>query len=201
MSYVPLVMFGATATTNLPVYNNDPLTYCVNGQAFNHPFGQLALGQSSTPCQVYMATRCAQKWDGVCEYLSSGGANNDSYRTASLVTTQASTAGLSPGDILLVNTAQKKFLAAMLGPNCSLRTEQFDPINPSSPFISRYVGDCFPVYAVDAQTIDHDPVMNRILDRPWIATPFLTKLRASMERAGSLGSLKGTRLGRFYRVS
>lgn len=190
-------MFGATTTTNLPVYNNDPLTYCVDGQSFNHPFGQLALGQNSTPCQIYMATRCAQKWDGVCEYLASGEANNVS-RNASIVTTQTNASGLTPGDILLVNTAQKKYLAAMLGPNCSLRTEQFDPINPSSPFISRYVGECYPIYAVDSQTIDQDPVMNRILDKPWVAKPFLTKLRNNMMRIGALGSLKGTRLGRFY---
>jgi acetylornithine/succinyldiaminopimelate/putrescine aminotransferase len=64
----------------LPVYNNDPLTYCIGdnaSQRFNHGSHAATYGQNSKACQVYMANRCAQNWDGVCEYAASKPANEE----------------------------------------------------------------------------------------------------------------------------
>ena len=76
--YAQLSHFGASPVNALPVYNNDPLTYCIGdnaSQRFNHGSHAVTYGQNSKACQVYMANRCAQNWDGVCEYAASKPAN------------------------------------------------------------------------------------------------------------------------------
>jgi hypothetical protein len=199
MSYAKAHEFGFTS--NLPIYNNDPLTYCVGttlSQAFNHPASWLSIGQNSSPCQIYMASRCAQNWDNICEYVS----NQSHYEDVAVqISSQSHGMYLNPGEILIVNTAQKKYLVKMLGNNCELKTEQFDPVSiGGSPFISSYIGNCYPIYFVDAKIIDYDPVMNKILDKPWIAKDFLSKLRMNMIQFGKFETLKGTRLGLFYGI-
>jgi len=199
MSYAKAHTFSSVS--NLPIYNNDPLTYCIGNstsQAFNHPSSWMSIGQNSTPCQIYMASRCAQKWDGVCEYITK---SPYVYDTAPQITSQSKSLYLNPGDILLVNTAEKKYLANMLGTNCELKTEPFDPVLlGGSPYISKYVGNCYPIYMIDPKTIDYDPVMNKILERPWIAKDFLTKLRTNLIQYGMFEQLKGTKLGVFYGI-
>jgi hypothetical protein len=107
--------------------------------------------------------------------------------------------GLTPGEVLLKNTAESRFRIGML--NCELKTEPFDPVNPSSPYISYYVGqNCIPLYAVDPKTIDRDVVMNKILDNPKIARQLLLNIKNTMMRQGTFHNLKGTRLGNFYRL-
>lgn len=201
MSYQKIITFGSTAANSLPVYNNDPLTYCIGSNAsqrFNHGSNADIYGQNSNACQVLLAQRCANMWDDVCEYASSSAANNE-------YATRASTMGagsypvidLTPGELLLRNTAQEKYRCAMN--YCDLKTEQFNPIDPTSPYISYYVGqNCSPEYEVDPKTIDSDIVMNKILDRPQIAVQMLTNIKNTMRRKGTLGSLAGTRLGKFY---
>lgn len=204
MSYQKLVTFGSSLTNALPVYANDPVTYCVGSnisQGFNHGGNAAIYGQNSPECQTYMAQRCAANWDGVCEYAASHVANEEYATRADTANlgTMKQVIDLTPGEILLRNTAMEKYLVGMSGGNCELRTEQFDPINPSSPFISKYVGTgCVPQYAVDPTTIDNDPVMNKILDNPKIAMQLLINIKNTMRRNGTLGNLNGTRLGSFY---
>ena len=198
MSYIKAHNFGNVS--NLPVYNNDPLTYCMGSspaQYFNHGTSLMSVGQNSPPCQAYLATRCAQKWDNNCEYLSNvQSAGSD---VAPQISSSSNTMYLTPGDILLVNTAEKKYLMQMLGTNCQKRTEQFDPVAiGGSPFITTYVGECFPVYFVDYKTIDSDHVMNKLLSKPWIATKFFGQLKSSMMQMGLFHTLRNTRLGKFY---
>jgi hypothetical protein len=199
--YAQLSHFGASPVNALPVYNNDPLTYCIGNNAsqrFNHGSHAATYGQNSKACQVYMSNRCAQNWDGVCEYAASNQANEEYGQVAdTMFAGNHQTIGLSPGEVLLKNTAEDRFRAGML--NCELRTEPFDPVNPSSPYISYYVGqNCIPQYAVDPSTIDQDVIMNKILDRPHIAKQLLVNLKNTMIRQGTFPLLKGTRLGDFY---
>ena len=201
--YAQLFYFGASPTNTLPVYNNDPLTYCIGdnaSQRFNHGSHAVTYGQNSKACQVYMANRCAKKWDGICEYAASHPANEEYNQVAdTMFAGNRQTIGLSPGDVLLKNTAEDRFRVNML--NCELKTEQFDPVNPSSPNISYYIGqECVPEYAVDPSTIDQDIVMNKILDKPHIAKQLLINIKNNMKRQGTLNLLKGTRLGNFYRL-
>lgn len=199
--YSQLSTFGASPANALPVYNNDPLTYCIGtnmSQSFNHGSNASIYGQNSSPCQVYMAQRCAKNWDGVCEYSSSHAANNEyATRADTMYAGNYEVIDLTPGEVLLRNTALEKYRIAMH--HCSLKTEAFDPINPSSPYQSHWVGrDCVPEYVVNPATIDNDIVMNKILNKPRIAVQLLKNIRNTMNRRGTLQQLRGTRLGYFY---
>jgi hypothetical protein len=201
--YKQLARFGSSEVNVLPVFNNDPLTYCIGNNAsqrFNHGSHAVTYGQNSNACQVYLANRCAQNWDGVCEYAASKPANEERSQVAdTMFAGNDQTVGLTPGEVLLKNTAESKFRIGML--NCELKTEPFDPVNPSSPYISYYVGqNCIPLYAVDPKTIDRDVVMNKILDNPKIAKQLLLNIKNTMVRQGTFHNLKGTRLGNFYRL-
>lgn len=202
--YVTLANFGGSVVNTLPVYNNDPVTYCVGdnaSQRFNHGSNASIYGQNSRPCQIYMAQRCADKWDGICEYASGPHANNEyAIRADALGAGNSQVSGLTPGEILIRNTALAKYRTKMH--NCTLRAEPFDPINPTSPWIKSWVGRyCVPEFEVDPSTIDSDPVMHKILDKPQIAMQMLLNIRNTMKRKNTLGLLKGTRLGNFYGIA
>lgn len=201
MSYCKLIKFGSTAVTDLPVYDNDPLTYCIGtnaSQRFNHGSNAAIYGQNSNACQVLLAQKCADKWDDVCEYASSFPANSEyATRADTMGAGSWDVVGLTPGEILVRNTAQEKYRCAMH--YCEKKTEAFAPTNPSSPLISYYVGNnCVPEYEVDAKLIDGDCVMNKILDNPKIAIQLLKNIKNTMIRKGTFKTLTGTRLGRFY---
>lgn len=203
MSYQKLITFGNTLTNALPVYNNDPATLCLGtdiNQPFNHGSNSAIYGQNSPECQIYMAQRCANNWDGLCEYAIRPDANYEyATRADTLGQGMKGILDLSPADILVRNTAMEKYRIAMHGGDCKLKTEQFNPINPSSPYMSYYVGEgCVPEFAVDPTTIDDDPVMNRLLDNPRIGMQILINIFNTMLRKGTLNSLKGTRLGNFF---
>jgi hypothetical protein len=201
-SYAKLVDFGRSAANDLPVYDADPLTYCIGNNAsqrFNHGSNADTYGQNSNACQVFMSQRCAGKWDDVCEYAASPAANNEyATRADTLGAGNNQVIGLTPGDILLRNTALEKYRTNMHG--CQLKVEPFNAINAHSPLISYYVGqNCVGEYEVlDPSAIDDDPVMNKLLDNPRIAVQLLTNIKNTMTRRGTLASLAGTRLGAFY---
>jgi hypothetical protein len=201
--YTRISQFGNSEVNSLPVFNNDPLTYCIGNNAsqrFNHGSTAATFGQNSRPCQVYLSQRCAQNWDGVCEYAASPAANNEFTQVAgTMFAGNNQILGLSPGEVLLRNTAQERFRINML--NCDLRVEKFDANNPGSPYIAYYVGqNCIPQYGVNPSTIDNDIVMNKILDNPRIAMQLLTNIKNTMTQMGTFHQLKGTRLGDFYRL-
>jgi hypothetical protein len=199
--YKKLANFGSTAVNTLPIYNNDPLTLCIGNNAsqrFNHGGNADIYGQNSNPCQVYLSQRCAKNWDGICEYATSKSANEEYSQVAdTMFAGNNQVMGLTPGEVLLRNTANEKYRVNML--NCELKTEQFNPINPTSPYISYWIGqNCIPQYAVDPRSIDKDAVMNKILDNPIIAKQLLVNIKNTMIAMGTLHLLKGTRLGNFY---
>ena len=196
--YKTIISFGQSPHQSLPVYNNDPLTYCLGenpSQLFNHGSTGVLYGQHSRPCQVYLAQRCAQNWDAVCEYAYNQQAAGQ--RANTMFAGNNPMIGLTPSEILLKNTAEERFRVDML--NCQQRHEQFDPMNPNSPYISYYIGQhCIPIYAVNPATIDSDVVMNKCLDNPSIVHQMLINIYHTMNRQGTLPLLKGTRLGQFY---
>ena len=54
---------------------------------------------------------------------------------------------------------------------------------------------------VNPETIDIDPVMDKILMKPQIAALILVNIYNTMKRKGTLGDLTKTKLGRFYSVN
>ena len=88
---------------------------------------------------------------------------------------------------------------------CVQKSEAFDPLVASSPMLNYWVGDnttyankCQPTYAVDPKNIDDDVVMNKLLSKPVIALDLLTNIYHTMLNQGTIGDLKGTKLGKYF---
>lgn len=180
---------------------NDPLSYCLN-QSVNSGFMHGAISEticsaSGKNCQAFLSQRCADNWDGVCEKLSNnreglypnnlqpcGSAGDVAYK------------GLTAGEVLIQNTATRKYLVKMLGSGCNVTYQPFDPLVASSPLVAIWDNDggCVPVYAVNREEIDNDPVMNKILNKPIIAWSLLINIYNTAKRNGELDGLKGTRI-------
>lgn len=197
---------------------NNPLSYCLsNGMDNSFMHGGYAgkiLGRQSEPCQNYISEYCSKNWDEYCELES-----QNKLKMPNAVNTQQnslnnSIVGLTAGEVLIYNTAMKKYVVRREG-NCQLVQKQFDPTVASSPMYSQWlsgegycssgncdqqqaVGDCVPVYGVDPATINSDPLMNKILDKPVIALDVLRKIYIGMKKEGTLSQLAGTRLGDFF---
>lgn len=215
MSYAPLATFGSCASTSP---SNNPLTYCMTSELdnnFNHTIGQRA-GPYSGKCQQFMSDYCAQKWDGICE-VASRNTNTQLPNTvkSSLCNVSGQGACLGPGfgnqftmgDILIRNTAAKKYLMAMSA-QCGIKKEPFDPLVPNSPMITYWDptncdgcysrGTCIQLYEVNPATIDNDVVMNKILSKPLIAMDILINIYNTAKAFGKFDKLKGTKLYAFF---
>lgn len=171
------------------------LDFCFGPAGFDGS-NPLVYGQNNIPCQVYLAQRCAQNWDAICE---------NAYKDQSYITQTAQAmssgnnpmVGLTPGDVFLRNTAQEKYRVSMR--NCELKIQPFNYFDPSSPQIAYYVGpNCIAQYAVDPSTVDSDIVMHKVLDNPGPFVVMLRNIKNTMLANGSFMNLRGTRLGRFY---
>jgi hypothetical protein len=186
----------------------DPLNICMATDlqaGFQNQLGNGILNPQSEQCQRYMAQYCAKKWDGYCEYLSNStertvpnallmnGTNPQSIHGAGSL--------LSRGQILLRNTAMEKYRIAM-SENSRLVYEPFDPTTSSSPLMAKWIPTngrpCIPVYGVNPDEIDSDPVMDRILIQPYIAIDILINIYVNMKKYDTLDQLQNTKLGRFF---
>jgi len=208
MSYKRILGFGNSPNNSLPVFANDPITVCVGSepmQRFNRGGDTSAYGQNSPECQILLAQRCSKMWDGACETASRQ--NGTLYSKNVPIYNDGSFAvGMDSGDLMIRNTAMEKYRVDMRtnpygSHDCKLITQQFSSLNPASPFITRYVGDCIGSYAVNPDTIDYDPVMNKILDNPYMYMPLLKNIESTMTRNGTIHSLYGTKLGNFFAFS
>ena len=206
MNYKRISDFGSSITTK----GNNPLTYCVldtMNSGFNHGgIAETVSGKYGKNCQAFMASYCANNWDDVCEFASQNRQisypnNQQRCGTSSGVACQ----GLTAGEVLVANTAARKYLSEM-GGLCSLKYEPFDPTVASSPLISYWEGGCntqgnngcVPVYEVDPDKINDDPVMERILAKPKIALPILVNIYNTALRKNTLSKLEGTKLHGFF---
>lgn len=183
---------------------DNPISYCLNwtiDQQFNHGGNSYIYGQYSKPCQSYLSDYCAEKWDGFCEVASKN--TNISFPN-NIEDNCHQLSRMTAGDLLIRNTAAKKYLIEMSG-DCVQRFEAFDPTVANSPMISYWGpsycgGVCIPTYAVNPETIDDDVVMNKILDNPIIAIDILLNIYETMKKNGTLEKLIGTKLGKFYQA-
>ena len=195
------------------VDSDHPLTYCLTNavdQKFIHgSSANIVSGPSARNCQLYLAEYCANGWDKFCEFASQN--NNTSFpNTFDGIDTGLTNrdVNLTQGEILIYNTAKRKYLVS--NGNCFLKHEPFDPTVANSPMISYWskknsscVGatcgnGCFPEFAVDPKTINDDPVMNKILQKPSIALDILVNIFNTSLRKKNLDSLKNTKLWNFY---
>ena len=205
MNYSSISNFGSNAHSEV----NNPLTYCLNNnmdQRFLHGSNADTYGQHSKGCQLFMSEYCANGWDNFCEAASQ---NTNSWvpnnMQCCLLGGDVACRGLNAGEILIHNTAARKYLVKMLGAKKTY--EPFDPNVPTSPLISYWVPDngcalnnscSVPVYSVDPNKIDNDKVMDKLLAKPGIAPVILINIYNTMKRQGHLKKLIGTKLGHFY---
>ena len=204
-AYSKIINFGPNVTD----YASNPLSYCMNStldNEYTHGSTGDLYGQHSAKCQMFMSDYCAKKWDANCEVASMNISKKYPNNIGSCGS--AGSAELTAGDILIQNTASKKYLVENY--NCYWEYEPFDPTVANSPLVRKSMsgvcsgqgnGQCVPVYEVDPQTIDSDPVMDKILMKPQIAIFILVNIYNTMKRKGTLGNLAKTKLGRFYSVN
>jgi len=212
-AYATIGSFGSS-----PYTQTNPLTYCftsgLDSGTYHNLGGNNLAGPGSRQCQLFSASYCAKNWNGICEFAS-----RDEEKGPPIVNQVRSCNGLlnesTKGEILIRNTAAEKYLRAM-SPNCKRDYEPFDPTTAGSPLISSWypAGNgcgsgancngsnvCIPVYGVDPSTIDADPVMNKILNKPAIAMDILVNIYNSSTRNGELEGLKGTKLYNYFMSS
>ena len=210
--YANIKNFGSTPNDEaVSLEIESPLSYCLNwtlDQQLLHGGNSYTYGQYSRPCQAYLSDYCAEGWDGFCELASKN--VNTSYPNQ-LDSSKNVTYGMTAGDILIKNTAVKKYTKKMPD-GCIQKFEPFDPTVANSPMISYWESkndcdsstcdknSCVPVCEVDPATIDDDPVMNKILMKPHIAIDLLKNIYSNMKKDGTLDSLKNTKLGKFFDI-
>jgi len=207
MNYSSISDFGANVVSEI----DNPLTYCLSTElnnGFLHGSSSDTLGPNSQKCQMFLSEYCAQKWDGFCEAASHNTATsypNMGYISGCTVPQEINGRRITQGEILIHNTAARKYLQRMHGGHEVY--EPFDPNVASSPVISYYIpGRCtltgrhVATYAVDPSTIDGDVVMDKLLMTPAIAPMILVNIYNTMKNSGELVKLRGTKLGHFYTV-
>lgn len=210
MSYSCISNFGTNDTGM-----SNPLSVCAVSDldaGFNNKLGGGILRPENQQCQAFMGMYCANKWDGICEYMSHDGSRAlpNSQQSCSAPSgafySSGTNSGITRGQILIRNAAAEKYLHSMSS-NCVQQFEPFDPTTAGSPLISKWVsqgscgsgncngqGACIPVYKVDPATIDSDPIMNKILLQPWIAPDILVNIYNNAVKSGEIAALKGTKL-------
>lgn len=209
-NYKSIINFGSNYnnvnTSNVNSVEN-PLTYSIPtvDSYFTHGPQSWKRDFRSKESQAYMSDYCATQWDGFCELASA-------YPQTNIVNNidinkSINNNDLTAGDILIRNTAAKKYLVDMAF--CEMKIQQFDATVASSPNIyywqknygidNPYQSECRPTYAVLAAGIDNDPVMNKVLAKPLVAVDILANIYDTMKKNGTLVQLKGTKLGAYYR--
>lgn len=198
-SYKSISKFGSNEYSDV----NNPLTYCVGNnmdQRFIHGSMAPVNGNNTSQCQLFMSDYCAEGWDAFCELESKN--TSTSYPVQSPVdVTDSSLCMGKAGDLLIANTAARKYLLKMH--NATEKYEAFDPNVANSPMIRYWVsnscsGSGVPEYAVDPKKIDDDVLMDKILENPNIALNILINIYNTMKRHDTLFELKRTKLGKFY---
>jgi len=209
----PMIKDFGCSSTNL----SNPLSYCLTStldSGFNHGLGGNNISGPDNPqCVRAMAAYGAMQWDGACEYL----ANDSSRAYPNIMQSCNGPSGscngsglgndLTKGENFIRNVASEKYLRYMSA-NCERVYEPFDPTVADSPLISYWqpkqgscgtsaspaIGACVPIYGVDPDTIDADPVMNKILAKPWIAMDILVNIYKNMDRFGGAKKHAKTKL-------
>lgn len=165
--------------------------------------------------------------DGICEYMSKDPTYGAMVNAVAPCNNPLGDFGngmgsaLTKGQMLIRNAAAERFLMFMSN-NCSKYYEPFDPTVADSPLISKWKPNgnasgmgingagcnssqgclgsnvCVPIYGVDEKTIDNDPIMNKILQQPWIAMDVLVNMYNNALNMNTLSKLKGTKLYSFF---
>jgi hypothetical protein len=162
------------------------------------------VGPTSKQCQIGASQVCADNFNGVCQVMA---ADEETGIPNTINNTNLKYyPNPTKGETFLRNVAAEKYLKKMSS-NCNRVYQPLDPTVAGSPLISTWIPSgkgcqsgnwnkptCIPEYGVDAKKIDQDPVMNQILQKPWIALDLLINIYNHSKNNNSLQSLSGTKL-------
>lgn len=203
-------------------HSRDPLLYCaldtMDAQFLHGATGRI-YGRYSQHCAEFLSTRCAAEWDHVCEAISKD--KEGRYPNESSSTLSGGTPPCLPyGEQLIRDAAFKRFKTEVQ--DCNVQCEPFDPTIANSPLVcyetrrrcsagttqpwemcmgTAEYGQCQPIFVItpeQAQQLDDDPLMNKLISNPQIAMDLLEEIYFNMKRANTLSLLRNTRLARFY---
>jgi hypothetical protein len=194
--------FGSNAYTKV----DNPWTSCLGStmdQRFTHGGSATQIGQGCKNCQLYTAQYCSEGWDKYCEIASTNCDVMQPNMQAKCIGSSCSAYAQTSGDILIRNTAERKYLVETSG--CVMKYQPFDPNVATSPNVfwwdNACNSRCIMSFAVDPATIDKDIVMNKILAKPSIAPDILRNIYRTMKKKGTLASLAGTRIGHYFMMT
>ena len=199
MAYRQISDFGKIRNSSA-----NPWSYCaINGpdSQFAHPPLGDTIGPNSVNCQAWMAEECAKEWSDMCEYVyqsqNTRSFPNTLNRTAGANRDNANTAGQN----LVANAVERAFCSYA---NCVPIKQQFDPTVVGSPEYTTYVGHdgnpdtCIPVCGVDPNTVDNDPLVDKMLQHPELCSATLTNIFNTAARTGV--SYAGTKLHPYQQI-
>ncbi len=207
-------------------YSRNPLLYCTLSEMdsqFLHGAQGRIFGRYNKHCSEFLASRCANHWDELCDAVSKDKETrypNEAGPSGSVYVDTPAAPCLPYGEQLIRDAAFKRFRSTTK--DCNVKCEPFDPTVPNSPLICYETkvscasgpvpeevcvgacdgyGQCQSVFTISpeqAQLLDMDPLMNKLLNKPDIAMDLLEQIYLNMKQQGTLGLIRQTRLARFY---
>jgi hypothetical protein len=193
--------------SNSYTLTDNPVTSCIGDtleQRFTHGGSATQLGQNCRNCQLFMSQYCAEGWDKYCDIAESDKTEGYPNTMGNCSKGFSCFEGLTSGEILLVNTAERKYLVETRG--CQIKSQPFDPNVATSPNVYSFVDGCnntkcVMFLEVDPSKIESDIVMNKILEKPSIGMGILSNIYNTMKAKKTLSSLAGTSLGHFFNTN
>lgn len=159
------------------------------------------IGPGSVNCQAWMAEECSKEWSDMCEYVyqnqTSRNQPNTLNRTAGADRLNTNTAGQN----LVANSVERAFCSYA---NCVPIEQPFNPTIPGSPNFTVYVGpdgqpdSCLPVCSVNPDTVDNDPLVEKMVQNPEICSSTMTNIFNTAMREGI--SYEGTKLHPYQQI-
>ena len=191
-NYKPIVEFGCqddkTLTTNpfQLALSNTP------NKSFDNGVNAYYFNPNNKYSQEFMAQYCASNWDNMCELAS-----NSLEPTVNAISKFSQTTNNQTlGENTIRNSAVEKYCDLY---GCNAKMIQLNPIDSTSPYIRQYEGNCVPVCMVNPETIENDPIMNKMLNDPYKYMDIITNIYHNNMRNGVDLRKTNTRLGDFLR--
>jgi hypothetical protein len=187
-----------------PVLRTDPVGYSIYkdiDSSFDIGPTSRLFGPEQPNSQLYMAEKCAKEWDGACELLSrnNDGTKCNAGKIESPLFKTPSPPGMTIGDFLVENSAVLKFCDMS---SCKMTHESYNPMDPSSPYVTSYTGDgyteCLPVCRPPSNP-DADLVLNKVLNKPHLHVDLLVNMYRNVSKE-ERSKYVNTRLGMIFGV-
>lgn len=182
-TYAKIGNFGTNMRKNQSI--NSDYVYTELGDPFLHGNTFNPMGRES---RRLMIDKCALSWTEDCDHFSRP------WIRDYLIDQKDGTITTSQGD-LIKQAAIRRFCVPL---DCRSTQQLVDPTTIGSPSYTVFNTPCQMECVVDPQTIDLDPLMNRVLERPLDNAMLLMNICNTAKRKGV--DLTGTKVGGACRI-